>query len=208
LSQPPVRGSWCRPARSQTLACGQRQLWGLLPIFISIGSSETHRVRVTQPCSLSACHEPGGPHHRPTSSADGGGHRPDGSTLLAVHRVEGADAQKRTALRDSVPDPSLRLEVLYIDGCTNVRDTVALVQHVVSDLHVDADLHLVEVADAADAVEHHFFGSPTVRVEGTDVEPSADERSDYAFACRLYQTETSLDTRPAEEWIRTAVRQT
>jgi hypothetical protein len=85
---------------------------------------------------------------------------------------------------------------------------VALVQHVVSDLHVDADLHLVEVADAADAVEHQFFGSPTVRVEGTDVEPSAVGRSDYAYACRLYRTDTGLDTRPAEEWIRTAVRQT
>jgi hypothetical protein len=124
--------------------------------------------------------------------------------LALFYRAELAEAWERAGLSGSGHGP-LRIEVLYFEGCPNVGASVALVQRVVSELRVDADLQLVEVAGEADAIDHHFLGSPSVRVDGTDVEPGADQRSDYAFACRIYRTESGLAPRPTEEWIRAAL---
>ena len=57
----------------------------------------------------------------------------------------------------------------------------------------------VEDADAAEA--ERFLGSPTIRVDGEDVEPSASERTDYGLECRLYETPDGLRGVPADEWV-------
>jgi hypothetical protein len=51
-----------------------------------------------------------------------------------------------------------------------------------------------------------FLGSPTVRVDGRDVEPGADLREDFGLKCRLYRTEDGLTGTPAEEWLLAAIR--
>ena len=54
-----------------------------------------------------------------------------------------------------------------------------------------------------------FLGSPTVRVDGRDVDPGAGERSDYGLKCRLYRSEEhSLSPVPPGEWIRSALEAT
>jgi hypothetical protein len=51
-----------------------------------------------------------------------------------------------------------------------------------------------------------FLGSPTVRVDGRDVEPGADERDEFALACRVYRTQDGLRGQPDPEWITAALR--
>ena len=94
------------------------------------------------------------------------------------------------------------VEILFTGGCPHIRQTVVLVERVISELRVDADLRYVEVPDAADAVDLRFLGSPTVRVDGGDVEPGADERRDYSFGCRVYNGHGGA---PDETWIRAAL---
>ena len=45
----------------------------------------------------------------------------------------------------------------------------------------------VEVRDEADAERLRFIGSPTIRVDGADIEPDAGTRTDFALSCRLYE---------------------
>lgn len=95
--------------------------------------------------------------------------------------------------------------MLYFVDCANWRQTRALLEHVSSELHVDVDLRLVEVADPDSAAELHFLGSPTVRVDGRDVEPGADARTDYVYACRVYNTLAGLSGQPDERWLAAAL---
>jgi hypothetical protein len=44
------------------------------------------------------------------------------------------------------------------------------------ELGLTPEIRLVNVSDAADAERLRFLGSPTIRVDGRDVEPGADER--------------------------------
>ena len=99
-----------------------------------------------------------------------------------------------------------RVEVLSFAGCPHVRAAVALVEQVARQTGVDIDLRLIDVPDAAAAAERRFLGSPTVRVEGRDVEPGSHERADFALTCRVYQTPDGPSGLPTREWLEAALR--
>jgi hypothetical protein len=44
-------------------------------------------------------------------------------------------------------------------------------------------------------------------VDGRDIEPGADERSDYALACRVYRTADGVSGTPDMSWLRAAVNE-
>ena len=70
---------------------------------------------------------------------------------------------------------------------------------------VDAELAHVNIPDSETARLVRFLGSPTIRVDGRDIEPGADERTDYAFACRIYRTARGTAGAPDERWLRDAL---
>ena len=96
------------------------------------------------------------------------------------------------------------VELLYFEGCPNVEKTRALVREVATDEGITPDLTLVEVT-AEDVGQLRFLGSPSVRVNGHDVEPGADGRDTFIFACRVYRTPLGLSGQPAREWVRAAL---
>ncbi len=98
-----------------------------------------------------------------------------------------------------------RVQILYFDGCPNHEAARALVERLARQLHVEPEIELVAVADADAAVALRFFGSPTVRVNGVDVEPGADERRDFAFSCRIYRSKGGASEQPEESWVRDAL---
>ena len=98
-----------------------------------------------------------------------------------------------------------RVELLYFDGCPNQEAARALVERIATELAIEADMDLVEIANANAAVQLRFLGSPTVRVDGLDVEPGAEERPDFSLACRVYRTDEGLAGQPDPAWIRDAL---
>ncbi|MHB8659534.1 MAG: DF family (seleno)protein [Solirubrobacteraceae bacterium] len=99
---------------------------------------------------------------------------------------------------------ALTVELLYFEGCPNVEAARALVQDVAADEGITPDVRLVEVTPE-DAERLRFLGSPSVRVNGHDVEPGADLRETFVFACRVYRTPTNFSGQPAREWVRAAL---
>src|SRR4029453_18896428 len=96
-------------------------------------------------------------------------------------------------------DPSRRrpvVEVLYVQDCPHYQATLALVERVRAELGIDADLHSTLVVDQAAAEQARFPGSPTVRVDGHDIEPGSEPATEYLVGCRLYQLGAPL-RRPA-----------
>ena len=80
----------------------------------------------------------------------------------------------------------MKIDVLYFEGCPNHHAAVELAESVVADLGVAAEINQVPVSDAADAERLRFFGSPSVQIDGIDIDPGTQGRTDYAFACRVY----------------------
>ena len=97
------------------------------------------------------------------------------------------------------------VEILYFDGCPNHEPAVALVERIDRELGTGAELRLVNVPDAEAATRLRFLGSPTIRVDGVDVDPLTAQRSDYALSCRIFTTDHGPAGQPEDRWIRNAL---
>ena len=101
----------------------------------------------------------------------------------------------------------MRVEVLYIDGCPNRQRTVERVKALLKELRSPAEVIEVPVTDLGSALANRFLGSPTVRVNGIDVEPSARTSSQFGLACRTYWDGVNWHGVPSVEIIRQALKQ-
>lgn len=93
------------------------------------------------------------------------------------------------------------VEILSFAGCPNHAPTADLVREVVHDVAPQVEVREVEIADDEQAQRLHFLGSPSVRVNGRDVEPGAEDRTSFQIACRLYRP--GFDRR----WVEAALRE-
>jgi hypothetical protein len=80
----------------------------------------------------------------------------------------------------------MRVDILYFEGCPNAQAAFDVVREVASELGLEVDVGEVEVSTDEQAVRLRFLGSPTVQVDGVDVEPAARERTEFSFSCRMY----------------------
>ena len=104
------------------------------------------------------------------------------------------------------PERPPRVELLVFAGCPNAVAARTLVERVGRELALAPHVEVVEVEDAGAAVRLRFLGSPTIRVDGHDIEPGVERRGGYALSCRLYRTPAGSSGLPAEEWLRAALQ--
>lgn len=102
------------------------------------------------------------------------------------------------------PTTPAEVEVLYFDGCPNHDRLLPLVREMATRYGVE--LRLRQITSVEQAERERFLGSPSVRVNGVDVEPGAEQRDDYGLNCRLYRADGARDGLPASEWIEVALR--
>jgi hypothetical protein len=102
-------------------------------------------------------------------------------------------------------EPIVTVEVLYFDGCPNHEALLPRLRELLDEAQLPAQIELRRVPDEAAAERERFLGSPTVRVDGHDVEPGADQRDDFGLKCRLYRTETGFSGLPEDDWLRAAL---
>ena len=74
-----------------------------------------------------------------------------------------------------------------------------------ADSGVGATVRRVDVPDAEAATAQRFLGSPTIRVNGRDIEPGATARDQYVLSCRIYRTDSGIASEPDEQWLREAL---
>jgi hypothetical protein len=99
----------------------------------------------------------------------------------------------------------MKVELLYFDGCPSYERLLPRLSELVADADPEAKVELRRVESIDAAERERFLGSPTVRVEGLDVDPGAEQREDFGLKCRLYRTEEGTSGLPPERWIRDAL---
>src|SRR5260370_42562099 len=96
----------------------------------------------------------------------------------------------------------MRIEVLYFEGCPNHAPALELVRQVLKEEAISAEVSEVNVSDASTAQELGFLGSPSVRVDGLDVEPAARSVRDYGMMCRTYVVDGRREGSPPRDMLR------
>ena len=100
----------------------------------------------------------------------------------------------------------MKIELLYWTGCPSYPEAQELLASVLRERAVAADVELREVTTDQEARELRFPGSPTIRVDGADVDPAgADGRP--ALTCRIYHLEDGrVSPVPSREQLEAALR--
>lgn len=80
----------------------------------------------------------------------------------------------------------MKIDVLYFEGCPHHEPALEMVRTVVNDLGLTAELIQVEIKSPDDVDRLEFLGSPTIRVNGQDIEPSRRGDRNFAMSCRRY----------------------
>jgi hypothetical protein len=82
--------------------------------------------------------------------------------------------------------PSVDIEIRYIQDCPNHGPMTELVQRIADDLGISAVIHEREIRSPAEARRIRFRGSPSLLINGQDIEPDDDYAGPYSLSCRLY----------------------
>ena len=80
----------------------------------------------------------------------------------------------------------MRVELLFWAGCPSHPQALADLREALAATRLDPDgVTVREVETDADASREGFVGSPTIRIDGVDVQPLADEPT--GLTCRVYR---------------------
>ncbi len=75
----------------------------------------------------------------------------------------------------------IEVKVLSAEGCGNTPPTVALVEAAAAELGLFIQLSQLVVTTSDEASLYKFHGSPTVQVNGLDIDPSMRDSVPYGF---------------------------
>jgi hypothetical protein len=82
--------------------------------------------------------------------------------------------------------PDVKIELLYWEECPSYPEAKSLLDQVLEERGIRVPIAMHEVRSQEEAAALAFPGSPTIRVEGRDVDP-AGAGSPPALACRVYR---------------------
>jgi len=100
-------------------------------------------------------------------------------------------------------DNSMQVDILYFEGCPNHAPTVARVKQIAADMGLTIAMREVHITTPEEAQQRRFLGSPTVLINGVDIDPDARQRASYGLSCRVYPGVAGL---PPDAMIRAALQ--
>jgi hypothetical protein len=100
----------------------------------------------------------------------------------------------------------MKAELLYLVGCPSYEAFLPRLGALLAQAGVEVALEQRRVESDAAAQRERFLGSPTLRIDETDVDPGAEQRRDYGLKCRLYMTADGVRGTPPDDWVLQAVR--
>jgi hypothetical protein len=80
----------------------------------------------------------------------------------------------------------MHVELLWWEGCPSTDEALADLRAAMAELGLDPDAVEIREIDTDETAEREsFVGSPTIRVDGRDIQPPVDEPT--ALTCRVYR---------------------
>jgi hypothetical protein len=96
-------------------------------------------------------------------------------------------------------DETVRVELLYFDGCPNWREADRRLSAALDELGSDEVVTYGKVSDPDEAERLQFGGSPTILIDGRD--PFAEPDAPVGMSCRVFRTDEGLAGAPTVEQL-------
>lgn len=92
----------------------------------------------------------------------------------------------------------MKVEVLSVQDCPTHAAAVKLVSEILCSERIAADVHEILVLDHNMATALRFRGSPTIRINGRDVDEKLAGADKASLSCRFYEGSERIGLPPAE----------
>lgn len=100
---------------------------------------------------------------------------------------------------------TVQIDFLYFEDCPSHEDALIRLYGVLAELNITATIQKIKVETEAEAQRWAFVGSPTIRVNGKDIVPPADDT--YGLTCRVYRHEDGrFSPLPSVHMMREGIR--
>lgn len=99
----------------------------------------------------------------------------------------------------------MNIEVLFIEGCPNYESAIARIREALRSLGRADEIRQIEIRTNAEAEAAGFLGSPTIRVNGLDIEPWARTAQNFGIGCRTYVDGSNLSGVPPLDLLSRAI---
>jgi hypothetical protein len=83
--------------------------------------------------------------------------------------------------RNEQPNTVPGVVVLYTEGCAATPKTIALIKQCILERGLDIDVREVLIRTQEEAEAWRFLGSPTVQINGVDIDPAARGSKVFGF---------------------------
>jgi hypothetical protein len=104
-----------------------------------------------------------------------------------------------------MPAPA-RIEFLFFADCPSHEEALELLQSVLAAHEIEREIEVHEVSSDEEAARFDFPGSPTIRIDGRDVDP-AGASGRPVLSCRIYRLpDGRVSPLPSREQIEEALR--
>ncbi|HUU28402.1 MAG TPA: hypothetical protein VM123_11370 [archaeon] len=101
----------------------------------------------------------------------------------------------------------MMIEFLYFADCSSHEEGLARLRKVCAEESVSSSVKVIEVRSDQEAEKLNFIGSPTILINGRDIDPAGLEGQRPALTCRIYRhPDGRFSPLPAEGTIRKALR--
>ncbi len=120
------------------------------------------------------------------------------SSLLSEQKREGRVVTEKSGLR---------ILFLYFTGCPNHKEAWRNLTETLGEHEIEASIERMTVETDREAKRLGFLGSPTIKVNGVDVETSARRRLDFGMSCRVYRVGGHILGSPSKEMIQRALEE-
>ena len=99
----------------------------------------------------------------------------------------------------------VHVTVLFYEDCPSYELALERLREVLSEENIDAHVEVVKIESEEQAQEQHFVGSPTILLNGQDIDPPPPD-SYYTLTCRAYHLEDGrISPLPSRGMIRRAI---
>jgi len=101
----------------------------------------------------------------------------------------------------------MEIELYYMEGCPNYQKVDSLLREILKEEGIHAEIRLIKVGSEEEARRYRFIGSPTVRINGLDVEPGARGVRQFRLAPRVYLDKGAHQGFPSKATLLKALRE-
>jgi len=99
----------------------------------------------------------------------------------------------------------VKIEFLFFQGCPHYPSALALLKDMLKEEEVEHPIELINVDSDRHAQETRFLGSPSIRINGKDIEEAEIASPDYGIKCRIYNGHAGPIGLPPEGLLRKSI---